>query len=189
MTERVMKVILTALKTEIKYETVLDAGCGTGFYASKLSENGFLVTGIDYARGMIKVARKKHASRSIQYEIADLSKTLPYDNNSFDHAISISSLQAVPDPIFTLRELGRVVKQNGMIVIVHFGKPESHQRDVKKQVQTQLGNAQKPNFITKSLLYLKAFAERKGFSTYWTLEELKLLIERSGLTIRRAERI
>lgn len=51
ITNAVLSVILSFLKTGKKDEKVLDAGCGTGYYASKLSQHAFRVTGIDYAAG------------------------------------------------------------------------------------------------------------------------------------------
>jgi ubiquinone/menaquinone biosynthesis C-methylase UbiE len=188
MTGKILSVIITALKTNQMNETVLDAGCGTGYYAFKLSENGFFVTGVDFASGMIKVAKQKYSNERINYKISDLSKRLPFDNHCFNHAISISSLQAVPDPIFMLKELSRVVKKDGNIVLVHFGKPDIHKESITRQVQSQIAYIERPNFIERSLLYLKSISERNGFSTYWTIDELKLMIEQSQLSIRRIEK-
>ncbi|MEM6846043.1 MAG: class I SAM-dependent methyltransferase [Bacteroidota bacterium] len=189
MADKIFNIILTAIGTGNNNETVLDAGCGTGLYASRLSDKGVSVTGVDYAPAMIRIARKKCANEKVSYKLADLSKTLPYYNDYFNHAISISSLQAVPDPVFSLKELSRVVKKNGTIVLVHFGKPDTHKESIKKHVQKQLVNIKKPTFIGKLLFYLKSIFERSGFSTYWTTDDLKLIVEHSQLTIKRIKKI
>lgn len=138
--------------------------------------------------GMIKVAKRKYPNESVSYEIADLSKTLKYDSGHFDHAISISSLQAVPDPVFSLKELSRVVKIGGSIVLVHFRKPDLHQQSLHHQVQTQMNHTRTSTVIEKLFLYIKSISERNGFSKYWSIDELKDILNQAALTIYRVEK-
>jgi len=180
---------LTANKKGIS-ERVLDVGCGTGYYASEIAKSGFSVTGIDYAKGMIEKAKSKYKlDEFLGFEQVDISKTTLFKADSFDYAISISSLQAVPDPVFTLKEIKRMVKPNGLIIIVHASKPDSHQLPLTQQVNDYFANSSNKNILSRLMYYLKSFAERKGFSTYWTLPELKSKIDGCGLDIIKIDEI
>jgi SAM-dependent methyltransferase len=56
-------------------EQILDAGCGTGRYASQLANRGFNVLGIDKSVQMVEVARKQLAisGAALQFSVADLT--------------------------------------------------------------------------------------------------------------------
>jgi SAM-dependent methyltransferase len=101
-------------------ECVLDAGCGTGNYALALAREGFCVTGVDFAPGMLARAREKadgDVSGRVSFQQADLNSPLKFPDGHFDHVISISVLQAVADPAFTLKELYRVLKPRGILLL------------------------------------------------------------------------
>jgi len=56
-------------------EQILDAGCGTGRYASQLASRGFDVLGVDSSAQMVEVARKQPvaAGAALQFSVAELS--------------------------------------------------------------------------------------------------------------------
>jgi SAM-dependent methyltransferase len=56
-------------------ERVLDAGCGTGRYASELASQGFRVLGVDSSAEMVEVARKQShaASANLEFSVSDLT--------------------------------------------------------------------------------------------------------------------
>lgn len=169
-------------------ETVLDVGCGTGFFAYQISRHGFQVRGIDYARGMIsRAASKFGASSHLQFEIIDVANRLPYPDHSFDHAICVSSVQAFPDPVFSLQEISRVVKAGGIIIITHNTTPATHQLPLKDQLRHQLRDSKQKTWLSRLFLRMKSYAERKGFSTYWSMEELEEILKKSGLIILERE--
>jgi ubiquinone/menaquinone biosynthesis C-methylase UbiE len=76
--------------------------------------------GIDFAPGMLARAREKitdEVSKRVNFQKADLNNPLKFPNERFDHVIGISVLQAVADPAFTLRELYRVLKPGGTLIL------------------------------------------------------------------------
>lgn len=190
VTESVRARILTALdesrRSAGKY--VLDAGCGTGYYAAGIRDAGFQVLAVDYARGMINKARAKFGSQdSLCFEKVDLSKVLPYPDMTFDHVVSVSVLQSVPDPVFTLREFRRILKPEGTMVITHTPRPDGRQLAVDQDGSGLAGPAAKKSFFSAILLRIKSAAERRGFSSYWALGELKEILGRSGLAVLKTE--
>lgn len=180
--------LLEYKKSENEY--ILDAGCGTGNYAIKIYNAGFNVVGVDYAKGMICKANKKilnNNSNSIQFHCISLTTKLPYDDNFFDNIIMISVLQAVPRPIYTLNELKRVLKPGGKIILVHFPKSEYHKMSLHTEVKLKLEKSYKHHLVSKGLLYLKSYIERKGATKYWTYDELKKLVLQTKMTILESE--
>ena len=93
----------------------LDAGCGTGNLAIRLSRAGARIIGIDYSNEMIAKARKKN--ENLQFEFADLDKQLRFANNTFDGVVSNNVIAYLGNPENALTEIYRVLKPGGMIVV------------------------------------------------------------------------
>lgn len=89
-------------------KTILDVGCGPGVYAEMLNEEGYDVTGVDYAQAALEKARKRVPEA--RFVLAD-GYRLPYERDSFDLVISIGALQCLKDHRAFTRELGRVAKK------------------------------------------------------------------------------
>ena len=190
VTESVRARILAALNENRRStaENVLDAGCGTGNYAASIRVAGFQVLAVDYARGMIKKARKKFGNQdSLRFEKVDLSKAFPFPDSTFNHIVCVSVLQSVPDPVFILQEFRRILKPEGTLVITHTPRPDGHQMAVDQDGSGRPGTSAKKGNFSGILLRAKSAAERRGFSNYWALGDLKEILTRSGLTIIKTE--
>jgi ubiquinone/menaquinone biosynthesis C-methylase UbiE len=87
--------------------TLLDVGCGTGFYSVALAERGWAVTGVDISEDMLRLA---HA-RGVDAVHADAA-ALPFDNESFDAVVSICTHTDVDDFAAAVREVARVLRPN-----------------------------------------------------------------------------
>ncbi len=79
------KKFLQFLKNQgVKKGRLLDLGCGRGIAAKYFAEHGLAVTGIDYSRNAIKLARSAtRALKNTKFVIGDVLK-LPWPKNSFD---------------------------------------------------------------------------------------------------------
>ncbi|WP_313340464.1 class I SAM-dependent methyltransferase [Sedimentibacter sp.] len=87
--------IFTNTKDELdlsNYKNIIDIGCGTGALCNVLYENGLSVTGIDPAKRMVEIAKKKSKNKEIEFIEANVLTSLPFKNKSFD--VSISSFVA-----------------------------------------------------------------------------------------------
>ena len=107
---------------------VLDCATGTGDLAlkfkEKVGETGY-VLGTDFCEEMIEHAPAKEKEKGVEvdFEVAD-AMDLPYDDNRFDIASIAFGIRNVDDPVQALKEMGRVVKPGGKVVVLEFGQPK-----------------------------------------------------------------
>lgn len=97
-------------------ETILDAGCGTGVFTTDFLAAGAKVTGVDISVPMLKYALKKTADYAFSAVRSDI-RWLPFRDNSFDKAVSITALEFVPEAKLVVDELFRVVRPGGWVVV------------------------------------------------------------------------
>jgi ubiquinone/menaquinone biosynthesis C-methylase UbiE len=101
---------------------VLEIGFGPGVaiqYAAERAPQGH-VSGIDYSKTMVQIARKRNAS-AIGTGLVDLTygdvRSLPYEDAAFDRAVTIHCIYFWAEPITCLREVRRVLRMNGVLAI------------------------------------------------------------------------
>jgi ubiquinone/menaquinone biosynthesis C-methylase UbiE len=104
---------------------VLEAGVGTGKNIPYYRED-VEVVGIDVSARMLARAeeRVRASGREVRLELADVTD-LPYPNDSFDTAVATSVFCSVADPQAGLRELGRVTKGDGQILLLEHVRPRN----------------------------------------------------------------
>ena len=97
---------------------VLEAGAGTGLNIA-FYPPGARVTATDLSRAMMQRARERAREQKadVSFEEADLCK-LPFADRTFDTAVATFVFCSVPDPITCLREMARVVKPAGRILLL-----------------------------------------------------------------------
>ena len=101
-------------------ERVLDVGAGTGISTEELGRSGAFAVGADLSVGMLAAGRK--VRRSVPLVAGDALK-LPFPDAAFD-AVTISfALRNVVDTEAALRELGRITRPGGRLVVCEFSQP------------------------------------------------------------------
>ena len=113
--KRVVKERFTSL-TGIK---VLDLGCGYGYYTDYFQSVGADTVGIDGSEKMIEIARDKYPN--CKFYVCDITKKLPFDNDTFDIIFCNQVLMDVDDIESVFCECSRVLKTSGILYysIVH----------------------------------------------------------------------
>lgn len=108
-------------------DRVLDCATGTGDLAFEFKErvgHTGSVMGTDFCKEMIQHAPSKADKKQlvVEFEVAD-AMDLPYDDDSFDIASIAFGIRNVDDPLECLKEMARVVRPGGRVVVLEFGQP------------------------------------------------------------------
>lgn len=93
---------------------ILDIGCGVGVLAHLLEVNGNYVSACDNSEEMVDEARNRHFN--INYSIKD-AENLNYKENSFDYVTAIGLFEYLENDEKALKEIHRVLKPNGYVII------------------------------------------------------------------------
>jgi demethylmenaquinone methyltransferase/2-methoxy-6-polyprenyl-1,4-benzoquinol methylase len=101
-------------------EKVLDLAAGTGTSSEPFEDRGAFVVPCDFSLGMLRVGKK--ARPRLPFTAGDGTR-LPFADDSFD-AVTISfGLRNIVDPLAGLRELLRVTRPGGRLVVCEFSQP------------------------------------------------------------------
>ena len=99
-------------------DKVLDVGCGTGFGTRGLLEYTENVYALDQSIHQMEKAFEKFGKQDqVTFHMGDAER-LPFTNNTFDIIWSSGSIEYWPNPIQGLKEIRRVAKPGGQILIV-----------------------------------------------------------------------
>ncbi len=147
---------------------VLEVAIGTGknlpYYPS-----GCRIIGVDASRAMLAVAQKR-ASR-LQLEISFLlanAEVLPFADETFDTVVSSLSTCTFPDPVAALKEMARVCRRTGKVLLLEHGRSD---RDWLARFQDRTADR-----------------HAKQLGCHWNRNSLDL-VRRAGLKINEAQRV
>jgi demethylmenaquinone methyltransferase / 2-methoxy-6-polyprenyl-1,4-benzoquinol methylase len=107
---------------------VLDVATGTGDLAIEaLKLDPLSVKGIDIAEKMLEFGRKKLQKKGLEGRIELMigdSENIPFQDESFDISMVAFGVRNFADPLKGLSEMYRVLKNDGVIMVLEFSKPE-----------------------------------------------------------------
>ncbi len=105
-----------------------DVGCGGGGAGIMAAERGARVSGVDAAGALIDLARERLPGAD--WRVGDM-EALPFADQAFDVVIAANSVQYSQDRVAAVRELGRVCRAGGTVVVGLWGAPNKVEfRDV-----------------------------------------------------------
>lgn len=97
-------------------QRVVDLGCGTGNAALLAAERGAVVTGVDPAKRLVEVARKRAAERGVQAEfLVGDAGSIPVEDGAADLLLSVFAVIFAPDARAAIAEMTRVTAPDGVI--------------------------------------------------------------------------
>jgi SAM-dependent methyltransferase len=96
------------------FKTVLDAACGDGKLGKLVKDEwGVDMCGADIAQKGVELSK----ASGIKAKVANLSEKIPFKDKSFDMVLSSESIEHFANPDKFLREVHRVLKPKGLLVI------------------------------------------------------------------------
>ncbi len=161
--------------------TVLDVGCGIGGSSRILAEDyGFAVTGITISPQQVQRAQQLTSEELDVQFLVDDAMALSFPDASFDVVWSIEAGPHMPDKAIFARELMRVLKPGGVLVLADWNQRDDRQiplnfweKPVMRQLLDQWSH---PAFSSiegfSELLAATGFVEGKVITADWTQQTL-----------------
>lgn len=167
------------LTSQIKEkDKVLDIGCGTGTLSLRAAKRGAVVKGIDINSRMLEIAqiraRKENLSHRIEFFEMGIAELGNEKEESFDVVMSGLCFSELTEEElrFTLREIRRLLKPRGLLLVIDEVKP----RKIFKRILIWL-----PRALLKTIVYLLTQ------STTRAIKNLPEKIKESGLQIEEVK--
>lgn len=101
-------------------DDLLEVGCGNGYFLKKYASHVHSVAGLDLSELAIEMARKKHRDRirtGIAQFVRGEASQLPWEDNRFSAVTSMGSFIMFPKPLESLKEMYRVLRPGGRVVV------------------------------------------------------------------------
>ena len=130
--QAILEDISDLLATNPSAKTVLDIGCGEGFYSRKLQESHSEKTfyAFDISKDSVQIAAKSEPNWAVNWFVGDLAR-LPIKDASMDILLDIFSPA-------NYGEFRRVLSKDGILIKVI--PTENHLKEIRQRVQNQLTN-------------------------------------------------
>lgn len=133
---------------------ILEIGAGTGLHATYVTKQfaDIRYVGLDLSEKMLFHAQKKFLSNNADnwnFLVGD-GNLLPFRNNSFDAVYISGSLHHFPDPFMGFKEIYRIVKPDGAIVVMepNWLFPLNFLQGCFNRVERNILQMRKRNFLT-----------------------------------------
>lgn len=102
---------------------ILDVGCGDGVLATRLAQGGARVTGLDASADMLAAAHRRTKAAGVEIDVVEGDAgNLPFPTGLFECVVSVATLCFVDDPRRAIREMVRVLKPGGRLILGEFGR-------------------------------------------------------------------
>ena len=154
-----------------KEDKILDIGCGHGIVSEFLAEKGLDVTAIDISEKLLTEFRNRIKDKDLKIEIKQGDAySIPCVNEEFDVVVARMFLPHFPDWPIVLKEMTRVTKKGGKL-LVHF--PSKENTDFAKKIK----------ITDYEFLANSETNDPRNFYAETDDKELKRVCKKNGLTL------
>ena len=123
ITDTLERQLLAGLLGRVDGKKLLDVGCGDGAMAFELARQGATVTALDADPSMIAAARLRAENEVARIQFVEgNAESLPFGDATFDVVVAVTVLCLVQDAEHAVKEIARVLKPEGRLVIGELGR-------------------------------------------------------------------
>ena len=153
------------LRPVVRDKTVLELAAGTGLIAKHIANAAEYIEVTDASEQMIRQSERENHAENLHFSVQDMF-CLPYADAAFDVVIVSNALHIVPQPEKSLREIKRVLKDDGVLIAPTFTHAEN-------------------SFPGKVKAF---FMNLAGFPLHskWTSEEYLKFLQQNDWTVRKS---
>lgn len=102
---------------DLRFNSILEIGCGTGKNTTFLTQIGTHVHALDFSEGMIAKAKEKVKADNVKFSIADLTQRWPCEDRAYDLIVCNLVLEHIEDLSFIFSEAVRVLVEGGKFFV------------------------------------------------------------------------
>ena len=174
--QAILEVVSDLLSNSKNAKTILDIGCGEGFYSRKLQESHLDKTfyAFDISKDSVQIAAKSEPNWAVNWFVGDLAR-LPIKDASMDILLDIFSPA-------NYGEFRRVLSKDGILIKVIPTK--NHLKEIRQKVQDQLTNKDYSNQDIKNHFqehFTILSSQTASLTKTITAEQLKALLSMTPL--------
>ena len=163
ITEAIEQRLVFELLGELRNTRVLDVGCGDGVLVCAAASRGAVATGLDTDPTMLAAARTRAESAGVKPTfVQGCIERIPFADASFDVVIAVTVLCLVADASGAVREMARVLRPGGCLVLGELGRWSLWA--MTRRVRGWLGAATWKAARFRTAGELRTLAESAGFS-------------------------
>ena len=149
---------------DVKGKKFLDAGCAKGRFTKALVKRGAFLSGIDITENFINIAKENVPEAD--FRLASVID-MPFGNNTFDGVLCIEVIEHIPDTEKAIREMTRVLKPSGKIIIIDKNILSLHYRYL---IPTCL--FKRIQEMRSKWMYPNDFPFREKYFTFWEMDRI-----------------
>ena len=117
LTRDLDQTVTRELLADLRFDSILEIGCGTGKNTSFLVQIGKRVEAVDFSEGMLAKAREKVDAGNVRFSQMDITQPWKFESQSFDLIVCNLVLEHIKDLEFVFRETARMAKPQGRFLV------------------------------------------------------------------------
>lgn len=130
----------------LRFQSILEIGCGTGKNTVFLAEIGTTVHALDFSEGMLAKARGRVEAKNTRFSTADLTRRWPCEDGAYDLVVCNLVLEHIEDLSFIFSEAFRVLVKGGQFLVNEL-HPFRQYEGTKARFQSDAGVTEIPAFV------------------------------------------
>lgn len=172
---------------DYKNLSILDAGCGNGYFTKWFHDKGASVSGLDGSEEMIKLAKAKYPE--INFAVHDLLKPLPQQTNKYDYVVANMLLMHLSEVTMFFKEMKNVLRNDGILVfsVLHpcFNQPTGRlYKNLWQKITFTKPSLLSNNYYVTNTGRFESHMRSKLTHYHRTLEEYSQQLRNSGYCIK-----